>query len=45
VEEHRLFLAKREIVGQAVESKRHGKPKASEELFGMEGSFRKLEID
>ncbi|EFX66463.1 hypothetical protein DAPPUDRAFT_64631, partial [Daphnia pulex] len=27
------------------ESKRSGKPKTSDELFGIEGSFRKLNVD
>lgn len=27
------------------ESKRIGKPKTSEDLFGIDGSFRKLNID
>jgi len=45
VEENAQLLAKREIVSQAVESRRHGQPKGTKELFGMEGSFRKLEID
>jgi len=45
VEENHKYLSRMEIVSQAVESRRHGTPKGSKELFGMEGSFRKLEID
>lgn len=45
VEENSQFLARMERTTQADESKRPGCPKKSEELFGIEGSFRKLEID
>ena len=45
VEENHQFLARMERVTRADESKRPGTPKRSEELFGMEGSFRRLEID
>jgi len=45
VEENHQFLARMERVTRADESKRPGTPKRTEELFGMEGSFRKLEID
>jgi len=45
VEENQQFLARMERVTHADESKRPGSPKKSEELFGIEGSFRKLEID
>jgi len=45
VEQHSDFLARMEKSVRADESKRPGKPKTSKELFGIEGSFRKLEID
>lgn len=44
VEDNRDFLLRQQKY-IADESKRVGKPKTSEELFGIEGSFRKLEVD
>ncbi|XP_059059454.1 alpha-tocopherol transfer protein-like [Achroia grisella] len=44
VESYRDWFLKEESVFSD-ESKRPGKPKTSSELFGVEGSFRKLEVD
>ena len=44
VEENRDFLMEQEKY-RSDESKRIGKPKTADELFGMEGSFRKLNLD
>ena len=44
VEENRLFLIEQEKY-RSDETKRPGKPKTADELFGIEGSFRKLNVD
>lgn len=44
VEENRLFLMEQEKY-RSDETKRPGKPKTADELFGIEGSFRKLNVD
>ena len=45
VEENRDILMRDEMINKADESKRVGRPKTSRELFGIEGSFRKLNVD
>lgn len=45
VEENQYVLSKMEELVRTDESKRPGKAKTSQELFGIEGSFRKLDID
>lgn len=44
VEDNRDFLLQ-QAKYLADESKRQGKPRTTEELFGIEGSFRKLDVD
>ena len=44
VEEHSEYLARSEKF-QVDESKRPGKAKTMQQLFGIEGSFRKLDFD
>lgn len=45
VEANRDLLLREEKTNKADESKRAGRPKTSRELFGIEGSFRKLNVD
>lgn len=44
-EDNREFLLRQEIIFRADESKRIGRPKTAQELFGIEGSFRQLTVD
>jgi hypothetical protein len=44
MENYREWFKKQESV-KADESKRLGKPKTHDDLFGLEGSFRQLVID
>ncbi len=44
LEDNRDFLLQQEKY-RSDESKRPGKPKTTEEIFGIEGSFRKLNVD
>ncbi|KOB65225.1 Uncharacterized protein OBRU01_23030, partial [Operophtera brumata] len=44
VQEYSSFLEEDKQFGTD-ESRRHGKPKTAEDMFGAEGSFRKLEVD
>lgn len=44
VEEYSAWLKEDEQFGTD-ETKRVGKPRTSEDMFGVEGSFRKLEVD
>jgi hypothetical protein len=44
LESYRDWFKKQDTV-KADESKRPGKPKMHDELFGLEGSFRRLAID
>ena len=43
-EDHRDYLIAQSKI-KSDEAKRPGKPKTSDELFGIEGSFRKLNVD
>ena len=43
-ENNRQWLMEREQM-KSDEKKRPGRPKTSEEMFGIEGSFRKLNVD
>lgn len=44
VRDNMTFLLEESAFGTD-ESKRPGKPKTAEDMFGVEGSFRKLELD
>jgi hypothetical protein len=44
VEDQADFLMEQERYG-VDESRRPGKPKTAQDLFGIEGSFRKLNVD
>ncbi|XP_014217588.1 alpha-tocopherol transfer protein-like [Copidosoma floridanum] len=45
IEKHRDYFIEEERLVRVDESKRLGKPKTATELFGVEGSFKKLDID
>lgn len=45
MEEFREWLQYDEIIGRVDESLRVGKCQAKDDLFGMDGSFKKLDID
>ncbi|KAJ8672998.1 hypothetical protein QAD02_004259 [Eretmocerus hayati] len=45
VEDHREFFLEEEKTLRVDESKRTGKPKTASDIFGIEGSFKKLDID
>lgn len=44
VDEYKQFLVQEERFGTD-ESRRAGKPVTAEDMFGIEGSFRKLDLD
>lgn len=43
IKEREIFFREQELLGTD-ESKRPGKPKTNESLFGIDGSFRQLDI-
>lgn len=45
LDENREWFLKEEITMRTNESLRVGKTKSSNDLFGVEGSFKKIEID